>query len=412
MRAYVEAYGCTLNVGESREIKELLVSRGWQLTETPDDADLAVLATCVVIEKTEREMLRRVKVLSSAPRLIITGCMATACAERAASIAPEAVFVGPGDLRSFDAAIGDQPARSGLPLTPDDSYAIVPISSGCVGSCAYCITRLARGELVSRPVEAIVSRVRDAVARGPKEIQLTGQDTASYGADIGTSLPALVERVCELGGDFRVRVGMMNPRSALMQLDGLAAMYRSPKVFKFLHLPAQSGSDAVLERMGRGYSSADFRNIVSRLRAEVPTITLSTDIIVGYPGETDEDHRSNMEILSQVEPDIVNVTRFSPRPGTVAAAEPNQVVGWKAKNRSRELTALRFRIGLKKNQMLIGRSVRALSTERGKADSTIFRTDEYKQIVVPLELELGRWSVVRVTRATPTYLIGVLEGPG
>jgi MiaB-like tRNA modifying enzyme len=413
MKAYLEAYGCTLNVGESREARALLARRGWDLVDAPEEADLAVLVTCVVIEKTEREMLKRVKALSGAHRLVITGCMATACRGKAEEIAPEAEFVPPGDLASLSAALDaegvDERASRHVERYP---FSIVPISTGCLGRCSYCMTQLARGQLKSRPIDAIVQSVEEAVSLGPTEVQLTAQDTAAYGSDIDTSLSELIERVCEIPGDFRVRVGMMNPKSALQRLEDLVRLYSRAKVFKFLHLPVQSGSDSVLGRMSRGYTVGDFEIIVSRLRGTVPELTLSTDLIVGYPGETEEDHAANLRLISRVEPDIVNVTRFSERPGTAAAGDPHKVAGWKAKYRSRELTRLRFSISLGKNREWVGRKVRALSTEPGKPGTTIFRTDEYKQIVVPGRLELGAWSEIRVTGATATYLKGLREGPG
>ncbi len=411
MKAYLEAYGCTLNMGESREVKDLLVDRGWQIVGSPADADLAVISTCVVVEKTEREMLKRVQALRDRPRLIITGCMATACREKAMALAPKAEFVSPADMTAMARAIGDDGFSKGERIVPpEDLYHIIPIATGCLGDCSYCITRLARGQLKSRNIESIVDHVRMLASRGPSEMQLAAQDTAAYGADSGSSLPELVERVCAVPGDFRVRVGMMNPRSALGILERLERIYRQPKVFKFLHLPIQSGSNAVLSRMVRGYSVEDFEIIVSTVRAVAPEITVSTDIIVGYPGETERDHRLNMELIARARPDIVNVTRFSPRPGTAAANERDHLVGWRAKKRSRELSLLRFSIALDRNNVFVGRTVRALSTEIGKNGSTILRTDEYKQVVVESVLDHGRWYRVKIDRATPTYLVGHPEG--
>ncbi len=406
MKAYVEAYGCALNFGESREIEDLLADNGWDIVHEPEGADLAVLVTCVVIETTEREMLKRVKQLSGSKRLVITGCMATACRDKTERLAPNALFMPPGDPGSL-AGIVD-----GIELVPKgaglrrDSFSIVPIATGCMGSCSYCITRLARGELRSRTEASVVEAIRKASADGPREIQLTAQDTAAYGADIGTDLPRLVSRICALPSDFRLRVGMMNPKSAKPLVEGLAEMYLETKVFKFLHLPVQSASDRLLEHMERGYSLADYEFVVGAIQKKVPDLTLSTDIIVGYPGETAADHRSNLKFISELQPDIVNVTRFSPRPGTKAFKADGPVVGWKAKERSREITRLRFEVAAAKNLRWVGRRVRALSTEHGKEKSTILRSDEYKQIVLPEVLPLGKFVEVEITGATPTYLVG------
>jgi len=404
MKAYVEAYGCTLNVGESKETEELLAGKGWEIVDDPSGSDLVVLVTCVVIETTERAMLKRLKELSSAPRLIVTGCMASACRERAEKIVPSAEFVPPGSPASLAALIGELgPARR--LVREEGSCSIVPIATGCKGRCAYCITRLARGDLKSRSVETIVESVERLLASRPREVQITAQDTAAYGTDLGTDLPMLVHRICEIPNDFRLRIGMMNPSSALAILDPLCGMFKEPKVFKFLHLPVQSASDRLLRDMERGYTASDFMRIVSDVRSKVPGITLSTDLIVGYPGETEEDHRANLSLIEEELPDIVNVTRYSSRPGTKAAASGTGVVGWKTKDRSREITETRFRVSLGKNKELLGKRVKALATEHGKGSSTILRTDEYKQLVVREQLELGRYYDVEISEATPTYLM-------
>ncbi len=413
MKAYVEAYGCTLNYGESREIEDLLVSRGWMLSATPEGCDLVVIATCVVIETTERAMLKRLAELRNSPRLIVTGCMATSCREKAEAVVPGASFVSPGDIDAFAMLIEDARLGQTLRQPPQrEAYGIVPIAKGCLGDCAYCITRIARGELCSRASSGIVDSVRRQSSSGPIEVQLTGQDTAAYGLDIDTDLLSLVKKICAVPADFRLRIGMMNPKSALPIVRQLSEVYSEPKVFKFLHLPVQSASDAILRDMNRGYQVADFRSIVEALRAAVPDITLSTDIIAGYPGESEEDHQANLELIREVAPDIVNVTRFSPRPGTRAAEEPGQVVGWKAKQRSREITALRFRVALDKNRKSVGRRVTALATERGKQGTTIMRTEEYKQVVVPEELGLKKFYELEIVGATPTYLRGKRPGHG
>ena len=409
MRAYVEAYGCTLNFGESREVEDLLASKGWDIVRDPEDADLAVLATCVVVEKTERAMLKRLAELRDVPKLIVTGCMARTCREKAESVVPEALFVGPGDLQGIASALGSDTQACRPSSVPRDSYAIVPIASGCLGTCSYCITRLARGKLRSRPEVAIVDAVRALVSGGPREVQLTAQDTAAYGADIGSSLPRLVREVCRIPHDFRLRVGMMNPRSVLAEMSSVADMYRQHKVFKFLHLPIQSGSDRVLGDMERGYTMDQVRRILSEVRSVAPELSFSTDLIVGYPGETEADHELSLRAISDTSPDIVNVTKFSARPGTRAAMSAEKVAGSKAKDRSREITVLRFKVALDLNRRWVGRTVPALSTERGKGRSTIFRTDEYRQIVVSGILPLGEFRSVRVTDATATYLHGELE---
>jgi len=410
MRAYVESYGCTLNQGEACEIQETLVSLGWRLVSDPSEADLSVLVACVVIESTENRMLKRLRELTSVSgRVIVTGCLATARREAAEAISPSAEFVPPGDVPSFSAAAG----RVG-PVVPMDEQeelgvAIVPIASGCRGECSYCITRVARGSLRSRDPGEIVSRIAGSSSGGPIEVRVTAQDSAVYGLDIGTDIVSLMKRVSAIDGDFRVRLGMMNPDSVLPLLDRLHELYSDPRVFRFLHLPVQSASDGLLEDMGRRYRASDYERIVDEFRRTAPDSTLSTDLIVGYPGESEDDHEANLVLVRRVRPDIVNVTRYSPRPGTKAFGRSDGVVGWKAKDRSRELTELRFAVSLERNEEMVGETRRALATERGKNESTILRTDEYRQVVVRERLPLRKFYDIGVDEATPTYLIGSIQ---
>ena len=410
MRAYIESYGCTLNQGEADEVREKLLSLGWTTVPDPAEADVSVLVACVVIEATERRMLKRLRELSSSTnRVVVTGCMATTRTDEARRISPDADFIAPGDLAAFEALLG----RAAPPVEPggrseETGVSIVPIATGCRGTCRYCITRLARGALRSRAPESVIARVAEVSAPGPLEIRITAQDTAAYGLDLGTDLVELVGGMCGLENDFRLRLGMMNPNSVLPILERLPELYADARVFKFLHLPVQSASDRLLSDMGRGYTLADFERVVSVFRTVAPESTLSTDIIVGYPGESEEDHDANLEMIRRVRPDIVNVTRYSPRPGTEAFELGRGVVGWKAKDRSRALTEARFEVSLARNERLVGVERRALATERGKNDSTILRTDDYRQVVVREVLPLRRFYQVVVDDATPTYLIGSL----
>jgi tRNA A37 methylthiotransferase MiaB len=206
--------------------------------------------------------------------------------------------------------------------------------------------------------------------------------------------------------DFRLRIGMMNPASVRPIKGRLASMYLHPKVFKFLHLPVQSASDRLLGEMGRRYTVDEFEGIVETVRSAVPGASLSTDLIVGYPGETDEDHAENLRLVERVRPDIVNVTRFSPRPGTRAASSGGAVPGGVAKERSRELGKVRFRVSLETNRTWVGRRVVGLATEHVKAGTTVVRTDEYRQVVVPETLPLGVYHDVDIVQARTTYLVG------
>jgi threonylcarbamoyladenosine tRNA methylthiotransferase CDKAL1 len=412
VKVYVEAYGCTQNYGEARLMQEALAGEGHALTTSEDDADAHVLVTCTVIEATERKMVRRIRALAGHEKpLVVAGCMAAAQRERVKALVPRAQLLPPRKwpeivhLLGAGTACGDRAAE-----TEAASFgwrdAIVPIAQGCAGRCTYCITRVARGAVKSYAMEDLVAQVRRNVERGAREIKLTGQDTAAYGRDTGTNLAELLRILAEVPGDFRIRVGMADPLTVYPIMDDLIEAFASEKVFKFLHLPVQSGDDGVLEAMRREYTVAQFEEAVAAFRRAFPALTLSTDVIVGFPGETEEQFEATMDLVRRVRPDIVNVTRFSARPGTPAASLPDPIVGWRVKNRSRRLTSLRFTLAREIHQAFVGDEVEVLVTEPGKEGTVLARTPEYRQVVLHEPATLGEFLRVRIDAARATDLFG------
>jgi threonylcarbamoyladenosine tRNA methylthiotransferase CDKAL1 len=402
----VETYGCTLNQSESEELIHQL--DGYRLVDSASEAHVVVLNTCMVIEATERKILKRIELLYSERgdrTLIITGCMVQPLGDRLRSLFPELLVIQNGRVAPYILAhFSYEPnTTSRLNVT-----ARVKIAQGCLGSCSYCIVKLIKGPIKSRSVEAITKDVEHRIQHGAKQIFLTAQDGGAYGLDSGCRLPELIEVLNELKYDFRLRIGMMNVSSIQDIVEDLVRAFTYPKVYKFLHLPVQSGSDRVLERMGRGYTVTDFKHIVARFRREYRDITLSTDFIVGFPTETAEDFQATMQLLKVIRPLKVNITRFSKRKGTPAfILEP--VVGRIAKERSRMLTEDHHRISHEQNCLSLGKTFRALAVERGKNESTILYNNSYRPIVVARKLTLGVRYAVLVTKATPTYLIGTLS---
>lgn len=415
---YVEAHGCTQNYGEARLMQEALAGEGHVLTASESEADAHVLVTCTVIETTERKMVRRMQELAAHRKpLVVAGCMAAAQRDRVRTAVPEAKLLPPRkwpqivELLGARTVCGDRAAE-----TESQTFgwqdAIVPIAQGCAGRCTYCITRVARGTVKSYPVKDLVNQVRRHVERGAVEIKLTGQDTGAYGRDTGTDLAELLRAIDRIPGAFRVRVGMADPLTVLPIVDELVKAYRSEKVFKFLHLPVQSGSDEVLRWMRREYTVDDFERITEAFRGEFPRLTLSTDVIVGFPGETEEQFEATMDLVRRVRPDIVNVTRFSARPGTPAATMSDPIVGWRVKQRSRRITSLRFALAREVHQGLVGDEVDALVTEMGKEDTMIARTPEYRQVVLHESAPIGSFIrvVIDAARATDLYGHVVTDG--
>src|SRR5881296_568835 len=414
VKVYFEAYGCTQNYGEARLMQEAIVSRGHTIATTPGDSDANVLVTCTVIETTERKMLRRMRALAAAGKpLVVAGCMAAAQRDLVRRTVPEAKLLPPRKWPQIVELLGAGTVCAERALDTEAEHAawrdaIVPIAQGCAGRCTYCITRVARGRVASYPIDRIVAEVRRHVDHGVREIKLTGQDTAAYGLDAGTNLAALLRAVDDIPGDFRVRVGMADPLTVYPIQDDLVDAYASEKVFKFLHLPVQSGDDEILEAMRRQYTVSQFEEIVQTFRSACPAITLSTDVIVGFPGESEGQFEATMELVRRVRPDIVNVTRFSPREGTPAATMPGRIVGWRVKERSRRLTRLRFQISRDGNERFVGREVEVLVTETGKPGTLLARTPEYRQVVLREPATIGEFLRVKIDGARATDLSGHL----
>jgi threonylcarbamoyladenosine tRNA methylthiotransferase CDKAL1 len=402
-----------MNQGEGQEMERKLVGLGHSITATPEEAEVVVVNTCIVIKATELKIMKRMRRLQGqSKQLIVTGCMASVQGTEVMEEFPEALLVPLSSYGSFSRSVAERygtgEMKSDRVHRISGTTFILPIAQGCLGNCTYCITRIARGGLMSYPTEELTALAKEAIGDGAKELLVTAQDTACYGKDSGSGLTDLIERLCNLEGDFMIRIGMMNPDSLRGQENNLARVIRNPKVYKFLHLPVQTGSDRLLKAMGRRYSVGEFEEQVRTIRQAVSRLTLSTDVICGFPGESVQDHNDTLEMLRRIRPNIVNVTRFSSRPGTVAESLGAQVVSRIAKDRSREIAKLRFEIASDINSKLVGEHIDVVATEEGKNGTTICRDFAYVPIVVPLQLPLGSKMRAIITESYPIHLIGRL----
>ena len=394
-------------------MSELLLRNGHDVLAAESEADAHLLVTCAVVERTERDMVKRMRALAATGKpLVVAGCMAAAERDVVRAVVPGAHLVSPRRWREVATLFEADTAYAERARDVETAHlgyhdAIIPIAQGCVGRCTYCITRIARGRVTSVAQAALVGQVRGYVERGIREIKLTGQDTAAWGVDTGARLPELLAAITAIPGEFRVRVGMADPLAVAPIARDLAEAFRSEKVFKFLHLPVQSGDDGILERMKRDHTVVDFERIVGTFRSALPELTLSTDVIVGFPGETEDTVRATLDLLARVRPDIVNVTRFSARPGT-PAAKWDAPVGWRVKEWSRRIVAAKTRIGREINETFVGRRMRILTTETGKPGTTLARTDAYKQVVLPGDVPLGEFRDAAIVAATDIDLTGEL----
>ncbi len=393
MRTYIKTYGCTLNKADSDIMETMLADAGVDVVDAEGDADVIVLNTCTVKRPTEQRILDNIKRLVKLDaKLVVAGCMASANADMIRKHAPKAVIVTTSNIdRIADAVIGEDSSASHFScyrkhdkaamLKPDGSVvARVPVSEGCLSACSFCETKFARGKLNSFPEEVILRAVENAVKAGSKEIELTSQDMGAYGADKKTNIAELMKKVAMVDGDFKVRVGMLNPDHLHKYIDELIAAFDSERFYKFLHLPVQSGSDGVLNDMGRKCDSGTFIDYVRMLRSEVRGIAIETDMIVGYPTETDSDFDQTLELLKSAKPDMINISKFGVREHA-RASRLKQLGQLEIKRRSIAVSRLARRIQKEKNSEYIGTSLSALMTER-TSSSLNGRTESYRQVVV------------------------------
>lgn len=398
MKIYFESYGCTLNKSEAGLYVNSLLKDGSTLVDNPADADLSVISTCVVIKHTENRMLSRIQELSSKSKVRVMGCLPPVSAGTLESDSIEVLH--PREMRAFYYGALDD-----IEIREPSIFDGIPINQGCTGNCNFCISRVARGKLISRPVNKIVSQVRMQIERGIGEVRISSLDTAAYGKDTGVRLPNLIREICSIEGDFMLRVGMMEPRNTFEIVDDLLNSYSDPKVFRFLHLPVQSGDDRILESMNREYKLDEFLKITEKFRNSYPDGTLSTDIISGYPEDDEESFQNTLNMLERTKPEIVNITRFSPRQYTKdfirKVPDSGKVKRWTA-----EYTEMHRNIIKERMENLIGRTESIFLTERVKDGTTMGRDQSYRAVVVPGEHPLYSRIDVELVDHGGTYLIG------
>jgi len=416
-KIWVESYGCSASFADAEMISGLIVNGGHTLADNSRDADLNLIVTCSVKDATANKMVNRIKRLKSRP-LVVAGCLAKAEPKSVEKFSPNASLLGPNSIGKTLQVIDNtllgkkkveledtDTTKTGLPkVRLNPIVGIVEIASGCMSECTFCQTKLARGDLQSYRLGDIVRQVSYEIKDGCKEIWLTSTDNGCYGLDIGTNLPELVSKVSDIPHEFMIRVGMMNPMYMPKIKSDLLKSFENDKVFKFLHVPVQSGSDKVLHEMKRGHTAGTFRDVVKRFRSKFPRFTISTDIIVGFPGETKQDFQSTVELITETRPDVVNLSKYSQRPGT-PAAERIQIPVAEVKNRSKELFDLINKIALENNQEWIGWSGMVLFDEQ--TDNMVRgRNFAYKPVFVGESVKVGDKALVTINRATNHGLYG------
>jgi MiaB-like tRNA modifying enzyme len=426
-KVIIETYGCTLNRAESELMGSLLERSGHDVElgryDGKGSCDCLIVNTCTVKSQTEQRMLDRLKALRGLGKgLVVAGCMASASGEEIAKAAPEASIVGTGSLtriaEAVSSAIGGRRVTYSGRMREDklagydpacrcgrSVIARIPIAEGCLSGCAFCESRFARGPLNSFSEKLILDAIRTKVANGAREVDLTAQDAGAYGLDRGTNIAELTSKVSEIPGEFRIRLGMLNPEHVTKYVDGLIEAYGSGKMYRFIHLPIQSASDRVLREMNRRYTVDEFNAIAKELRSRIPGLSLETDIMVGYPTETEEDFEETREWVREMRPMMVNLSRFGARPHAPASRLP-QLDCEVAKRRSREMTRTMRDVMAAERKRLVGGRDRVLVTgERRK--SFVGKGMSYVEVeIAGRGIAAGDFVDVEIVRSSPFCLVG------
>jgi tRNA-2-methylthio-N6-dimethylallyladenosine synthase len=383
---YIETYGCQMNEYDSDRIRNAI---GIETTDDPEEADVVIINTCSIREKADQKALSslgRFKHLKSRkPNVVvgIAGCVAQLYGERLLDRIPHLDFVlGPRAIPRLPQIISqvEREKRRSVETSLDieevfeiEPYheegrvtAFVSIQQGCNKRCTYCIVPYVRGEEVNRPLEDILRETKNLVQKGVKEVTLIGQTVNSWRMN-GYRFGDLLRMVAEIEGLLRIRFTTSYPRDVTKRM--IEAMKGSPKVCRHIHLPVQSGSNRVLASMGRTYTREWYIDTVNRLRDAIPDIAVSTDIIVGFPGETREDFNDTMGLVREVQFDGVFSFKYSPRPGTTAAGFSDMVPDEVASERLAELQEVQREITLKKNLGRVGQIEEVLVEGKSKNDT-------------------------------------------
>ncbi len=436
--AYVQTFGCQQNEADSEKIAGMCVSMGYQITETPENADLIMVNTCAVREHAEQKALSIIgqyKHLKAAkPEMLIgvCGCMVTQ-EHRKESIKhsyPYVDFVfGTSSLHRLPELVYKKLEKGkrlycpeekeylvaeGLPVYRESSYrAWVSVMYGCNNFCTYCIVPYVRGRERSRRPEDVIAEVRELVAQGYKDITLLGQNVNSYGKDAKSDggetydFADLLADIDKIEGDYFIRFMTSHPKDASEKLiDTIAS---SKHIAHQFHLPMQSGSDGILKAMNRHYDTEKYLRTVEYLRKKVPDVTISSDIIVGFPGETDEDFEGTLEMLRRVQFDMTYSFIYSPRKDTPAAAMECQIPDNIKGERMNRLLEVQNAIALEKNKPLEGKIIKVLCDGPSKNNENVYsgRSEGNKIVLFDGdEFDIGKFVEIKITRAETFALYG------
>lgn len=436
-RFSIRVFGCQMNSYDGDRLRTAMLHNGWK-ESAEEDADVVILVTCSIRAKAEQKAVSEIGRYDAlyrrkkTPAVVLTGCMAQRAGREAAKkFTCVRVVAGPRHLGLVPQAVteisektpqrffmdDDPRALTDLEVVPtartNPFKAYVTITYGCDRFCSYCIVPYVRGRLQSRSAHAILSEARVLAESGVKEITLLGQNVDAYGKDLndGSRFSALLRAVSKQPGLLRLRFATSHPKD--FDEDILEVMAENPDICRAINLPVQSGSDRILKEMNRGYTSGQYLSLVEKIRAALPDVSITTDLIVGFPGETDAEFRESYDLLKEVRFDIVHTAAYSPREGTRAAMMDCQTDNRVKAERLNEINALQSDIARMANEEYVGRRLEVLAdgfAPRGTGKIQGRTMTDKVVIMDGDERDFGSIIPVRVTRASHWSLEGERTG--
>ncbi|NXO33773.1 CDKAL methylthiotransferase, partial [Locustella ochotensis] len=425
-KIWIRTWGCSHNNSDGEYMAGQLAAYGYKITDNSAEADLWLLNSCTVKNPAEDHFRNSIKKAQEGKKkVVLAGCVPQAQPrqeylkglsiigvqqiDRVVEVVEETIKGHSvrllGQKKDNGKRLGG--ARLDLPkIRKNPLIEIISINTGCLNACTYCKTKHARGDLASYPIEELVDRAKQSFQEGVCEIWLTSEDTGAYGRDIGTDLPTLLWKLVEvIPQGAMLRLGMTNPPYILEHLEEMAKILNHPRVYAFLHIPVQSASDSVLMDMKREYCVADFKQVVDFLKEKVPGITIATDIICGFPGETDEDFQETMKLVELYRFPSLFINQFYPRPGTPAAKMP-QVPAAVKKQRTKDLSQLFHSYNPYDHK--VGERQRVLVTEESfDSNYYVAHNPFYEQVLVPKDpLLMGKMVEVNIYEAGKHFMKG------
>jgi MiaB-like tRNA modifying enzyme len=409
---YIQTYGCSANSVDSEAIAGLLTKSGFIIVDDIEHSNVNIINICTVrgINTPLRE-IRNFTEQFPHKKLVIAGCISRDIIPQIRKINSEASLINTHNIHRIVEAVEESLQGNVLEALTQERInkaeipkvrankviGIVPIASGCADLCAYCSVKSIKGNIFTYPEAYVVNEVKKNVEEGCKEIWLTSQDNGAYGLDTGErKLTKLLDGILnKVEGNYKIRLGMINPRHIMSMSDELIKIYQDTHMFKFLHIPVESGNNEILGKMKRKYNVHEFKETINKFRRYVKNVTIATDMIVGFPTETELQFQDSLHLIQDIKPDILKISKFSSRPGT-AAARMKQLPENIKKERSNALTELYINLALKQNKKWVGWEGKIIIDEVWKNNTWVGRNFAFKPVIVKGNFNLGQEVDVKV----------------